>query len=1013
LRYYALLLAFSFRALADDGATPVKNLQSEYIVDSWQAEDGLPDNFINEIARTPDGYLWIATFNGLARFNGTDFVVFDPANTPQLESRRISELYVDLQGRLWIKAEEGALACWWHGKFTDYTQRDWPAHTRRITHEDANGTLWLGFSYDATRGYRLVGNAFKAENLGRTFVERFGWLSDIAGRSWNVYSNCLCCLDDRDPVVAPIPDYVPYGMRLASARDGGVWIISNRIRKYSQRHWTDCGAIPVGTDLFNGYFEDSQGRLWVGTDVGEIWRASTNGTIQRFKIPGAATSQLGRGLCQDAEGNIWLGTGGSGMFRLKPKVFHVYSSHDGLASDLVRSVTQDRAGHIYFATVNRVDWLPSPTDDRAQNRSLRIIWPWEVLGASDGSLYVGTFGEGLFRLRATDGALRQFNNHGHVDAPINAVFEERDGKIDLGTPRGLCRLADGRLTDVARPPGMGEIDVRAISEDSVGHLYLGLKSGGLLRTARPGWEHFAAGQSLPENHIRALWVDKENKVWIGTQGSGLSRFDGSNFFNFKGSGGSDDPGAELPRTITAIIEDDEGFLWLASNHGLFRVRRDPLNRVADGGTADLTVYHFDRSDGMGSSECIDDHQPSAWKSSDGRLWFATTYGVSVVDPSSLPFNDLPPQVVIEEALIDDRRAWPRPGDDSDSSPIELSVPPDGARLEFHFTALSLSAPARNRFKFQLEGFDRTWEEAGTRRTAFYKRVPPGHYTFKVIASNNDGVWNKKAALLAVIVIPPWWQTTWFRSLAATFAGLVILGSYRWRVITLQRQTAAQQEFSRRLIDSQEQERQRIAAELHDSLGQSLLVIKSRVLLALRAPDIPPPVAAELDALTAMASGAISEARQIAHNLRPFQLDELGLTRAIRGMITNVSRAAGIPVTHELAEVDGAFQRDQEINVYRIVQELLNNIMKHSHATEAWVTLQRDAAQVRLTVRDNGRGFDFAGNAATGFGMRGLAERVRIMNGEWKVQSSGSNGTVAEASFPVIESPKGGDPGKNP
>jgi signal transduction histidine kinase len=333
----------------------------------------------------------------------------------------------------------------------------------------------------------------------------------------------------------------------------------------------------------------------------------------------------------------------------------------------------------------------------------------------------------------------------------------------------------------------------------------------------------------------------------------------------------------------------------------------------------------------------------------------------------------------------------------------LRVPPDYSRLEFRFTALSLTAPLRNRYRFRLAGFENTWEEAGTRRTAYYKRVPPGHYQFRVAACNNDGVWNNEGASLDVIIIPPWWETSGFRWAAAAAMGLAIYGAYHWRVKSLTMRTAAQQEFSRRLIESQEQERQRIAGELHDGLGQSLLVIKSRALLALKDPDLPGPVKDELDSLTNMAGNAIGEARQIAHNLRPVQLDELGLTRTIRGMITNVSRAAGIPIEHELANLDGAFAQDQEITVYRIVQELLNNVMKHARASQARVTLERDAGWVRLSVHDNGRGFNPEISGKGGLGMRTISERVRILTGTWSVQSPPGGGTTVLVDLPIDKS----------
>ncbi len=992
-----LFLGGAFCGRAESPPPATKDLQSEYVVDNWQTEDGLPDNFINDVARSADGYLWIATFNGLARFNGLEFTTFDPQNAPQLESRSVTQFTKDAEERLWIFCENGALSCWSGGRFEDFTGKKWPSEGIRLVRDDGHGGVWLGIGRAL---YKLSDASFDEVSGKGNIFANFGHVTDIHGRCWEVKSNCLCCLNADENAAAPIPDYRAQGWRLLASRDGGIWMMSDRVRKFRDGVWSDFGL--TGTDSINSYCEDHNGNLWAGTDFGQVWRISTNGVFDRFRLAGVKSSQLGRGLCEDSEGNIWLGTGGNGLFRLKPKVFKVYSSQQGLTSDLVRSVTQDREGHVLFATVNSVDWLRSSAEERAAARGLDVVLPWEVLAVRDGSLFVGTFAEGLYHL-GCDGSWTRFTNSAMNPPPINVVFQEHDGTVDLGTPKGLWRWNSNCIAPAGMPPGLKNADVRALAQDSSGNLYAGLESGGMLRRTEKGWEQWTTNEGLSENHVRCLWIDNDNVVWIGMQRNGLSRFDGNTFFNYTNGHSGGGASFDLPATITALIGDDEGCLWMASNRGVHRAERDQLNRVAAGKLPAPNVIHFDRSDGMGSSECTDDHQPSVCRTSDGRLWFATTFGVSVVDPASLPLNATPPQVRIEEALIDDRPAWPTEQSKAGHAETQaLRVPPEHSRLEFRFTALSLKAPSRNRYRFRLVGFESEWEEAGARRTAFYKQVPPGDYEFKVAACNDNGVWNQQGASLAVVVVPPWWKAAPVQWCAAIAAGMAIFGAYRLRVQSLLRKTAAQQEFSRKLIESQELERQRIAGELHDSLGQSLLVIKSRALLALRDPALPQRARDELEALTTVAGSAIGEARQIAHNLRPFQLDELGLTRAIRGMITNVSGASAIEITHDLAELEGAFPPDQEINVYRIIQELLNNVMKHAQASKARVTMEMDAGRVRLQVHDNGRGFEAEKRDVAGFGMRAISERVRILGGEWSVQSTPGEGATTVVILPVVK-----------
>jgi signal transduction histidine kinase len=470
-------------------------------------------------------------------------------------------------------------------------------------------------------------------------------------------------------------------------------------------------------------------------------------------------------------------------------------------------------------------------------------------------------------------------------------------------------------------------------------------------------------------------------------------------------------------------------LWMGSNRGVFRARKEDLNELAEGRRRSVTCYAYGRSDGLSTLACATGGQPAACKARDGRLWFATAKGAAVVDPGNLPFNPLPPPVVIEECLIDDAVVaggvsgtigpWSnksavsgecRPTkrsalSDPPSTLTPIVVPPAKHRVEFRFTALSLVAPERVLFKYRLAGFDDDWVNAGPRRVAQYSYVPPGSYQFRVTACNNNGVWNDAGATLGLIVRPGWWQTGWFRVLAGVgLAGLVFL-SYRRRVLALQGARATQQSFSRRLIESQENERKRLAAELHDSLGQNLLVIKNRALLGLQDASATAGALDQLDTISSVASQSLQEVREIAHNLRPCHLDRLGLTKALRAVITSVARASTIEFVPEIEVIDGLLLPEQEINLYRIVQELLNNIVKHSHAAQARLGIRLEDRRLVLTFEDDGCGFDYA--AATdhsqggrGWGLAGIAERVRILGGNLRCDSSPGRGTRWAIDIPV-------------
>jgi signal transduction histidine kinase len=452
-----------------------------------------------------------------------------------------------------------------------------------------------------------------------------------------------------------------------------------------------------------------------------------------------------------------------------------------------------------------------------------------------------------------------------------------------------------------------------------------------------------------------------------------------------------------------MVEDELGFLWLTSSEGIFRVSRAQLNAVADGQTRDATVRWFDKSDGMVSAQCSSGQQPVATRSSDGKLWFATTAGLYVVDPAQLPQNDLKPPVIIEEVLVDDRLVWKCPVNSSRAAPAVLEVPPNNARVEFRFTALSLAQPQRNRFRFQLAGLNPDWVEASTQRAAYYTRVPPGHYEFKVIACNNDGVWNEMGAALAVTVLPHVWQTLWFRGLALCSCALMLFGGYRWRVRGLERERVLQHEFSRGLLESQEQERRRIAAELHDSLGQSLLTVKNYATMALKEPTLPEKTQNQLREISDSASASIEEVRSIARALRPYQLDRFGLTKTLEDTIDMVTRAGTLQLKAEIENIDGLFSADAQISIYRIAQEWLNNVVKHSRAPTARFEVRKDDGMVRMTLEDTGVGFDYEAvlnHSSSGFGLANLRERVRLLGGTLKIESSPGTGTRLTVDIPL-------------
>jgi signal transduction histidine kinase len=561
---------------------------------------------------------------------------------------------------------------------------------------------------------------------------------------------------------------------------------------------------------------------------------------------------------------------------------------------------------------------------------------------------------------------------------VMSLAEDRTGNVWIGTMEGLNRLRNGAFTIYNRATGLVSNDVRSIVEARDGALWVGT-TGGLSCLRNGTFTNYTTREGLTNDYVRAIVEEPDGALWLGTYGGGLNRFKNGHFTPVTTREGLFDD------FVSRILEDDHGNFWMLGNRGIFRVGRAALNDFADGRARSITSISYGIADGMKSSEGEGNAQPAGWRAADGKLWFPTIKGIAVLDPS--PMNTLPSPVVIQGVTLD-RVAQ--------AATHRVEIKPGQQNLEIYYAGLAFSRPEQVKFKYQLLGFDRDWIDAGTRRTAYYPQLPPASYTFKVVADNGYGVWNMEGQTLSVIVLPPFYRTWWFVTLASfTVAGLMAL-IWRQRVSQLQRAHAAQQAFSRQLIASQENERKRIAAELHDSLGQRLVIIKNLALILLNGSSTDG-ARERIDEISTEASQALGEVREISYNLRPHQLDRLGLTKAVEALVKKAAAASPIAFTSEIDDIDGVFPKEAEINFYRVAQETVSNVVKHSAATKASVIVRREDGRIALTVRDNGKGFGpepaQPETLSGGFGLVGISERVTLLGGHTTIQSAPGRGTT--------------------
>jgi len=973
---------------------------AQYRFDSWTTENGLPANSIWAIRQTRDGYLWMTTSSGMVRFDGVRFREFNRENTPGLNAGRFSAytLLEDRQGCLWAGTESDGAVRYCHGAFRTFTTNDGLPRNRVVRiDEDEEGTVWLytDLGLAKWKDGRIVRVApepgspfndvliaprdkvgFDGYLFGLWRITRNGW-QRFAWGHWSEFPLPSRTGDGSDPSIASIVEDSKERLWFS------FWNVPGTYYCLSRGHLTTFHGLPPQRYVS---YQDVNGNLWESAPDGHtnLWK---DGRVT--PLDGFSTSFVFRGF-EDSEGSLWLGTQ-EGLFRATPTVISTVRSPGSPQENIIEPVLQDRDGSIWYGNRTglfhrrngRLQTLPNLAD-----RLLRSNTDANMVAAlyqdRDGTIWAGTW-DGIAHLFG--GVLMPDGPAAAIRGRVNAIHRDRNGDLWIGGERGLYRIHGETLDRFTNADGLGSDYVHLIREGRSGALWIGTTAGLSVRTGSAFSP--AAGLQGPDSlNVTALYQDGQDVLWIGTFGQGLYRLERGRLTRYTDSNGLS------TNSVFQILEDDKGYFWLGSHAGIHRVKKEDLNAFASGQRTLLFSTAFGRVDGMKSVECSSEGQPNGIKATDGKLWFPTTDGLAVLDPHAAEVNPHPPPVAIEDALADGRSI--AGGGDATLHPGQLS-------LDIQYTALSFIRSCQIRFRYKMEGLDPDWIDAGSRRTAYYTRIPAGDYTFHVIAANSDGVWNTEGARLAIRVLPPFYRTWWFEALASLGAVAIMTLAWRYRVSQYERAQALQEAFSRQLIASQEEERKRIAAELHDSLGQSLLIIKNHASLGLMTSQDSLAARDQFDRIAESASESIEEVRQIARNLRPHHLDRLGLTQAIEAMIESVAGSTPIHLTSEIIPIDGVFPKDAEITVFRIVQESLNNIIKHSQATEAKIAIGRDSRAVTITIEDNGRGFAAQNSYSSqpgGFGLTGIAERVKILGGEHAIESSPGRGARIIVKLPA-------------
>jgi len=967
---------------------------SQYAHTSWKVQDGFPAGTVRAIAQTPDGYLWIGTEFGLVRFDGVRGVPMPLPAAQRLPSNSITSLLVTHDGTLWIGTANG-LASWNNATLRQYSELSGRLVASLV--EDHEHTVWAG-TWGLTSGrlcaIRQLGIHCEGENkLGPGVLSLY---EDGRANLW-------------------------------AGTEKGFW------------RWKPGPPTfyPAGRDseIVTVFAADSNGDLFIGVR-GSIQRLVNNRLETAYSLPSSSLPITTKRVLLDRDGAIWIGTA-DGIVHVHQGKTDIFTQLDGLSGNRALALFQDREHNIWVGTQNGLDrFREFGVATFSAKQGFSTTFATSLLSARDNSLWFSTT-QGLSRLK--DGQLTIYGNtsltRGNTARFVNSsglsaqqafpLFEDAAGRIWISTASAVGYMEHDRYVSVSSLAGafansMVEVaggdrwiarqalglfritptgQVQQMPWRKLGHeqygstliadpgqgLWIGFSDGGIIHLSGLGeiQASYAVTDGLARGRITGFRFDADGALWASGEG-GLSRLKNGRIATLTNKDG-------LPcDDFQWLTEDDAKAFWLSTPCGLLRILRPQLDAWAaavDKGESlrpPIQATVFENFDGVRSTSDVTYFNPAVAKSSDGKLWFSSLEGLSVIDPRHLPFNPTAPPVYIEEIVADGQIYTA-----SDASAKRLHARVRDVVIDY--TALSLVAPEKMRFRYKLEGMDTDWQDAGTRRQAFYNNLPPRNYRFRVMASNNSGIWNETGASLDFSVASAYYQTTWFRlSILAAFCGLLV-AIYQLRL----RQVAHR-------FDLRVQERMRVAQDLHDTLLQGCLSAAMQLHLAVDHLPDDSPAKATLTHVQQLMTRVIDEGRIALRGLRFSNPDTPDLEQAF--LRTKAEVAPEDEVDFRVV-VEGRRRplhpliRDE---VYRIGREAILNAFRHAHAKHIEVEIDYAPRQLRVLVRDDGRGIDLA-VATSGreghFGLSVMRERAERIGGRITVASRMTAGTEVDLTVP--------------
>ena len=986
--------------------TAEETLSRDYIMRQWDLDEGLPSTCINAVARTRDGYVWLATHKGIARFDGLRFTTFNEQNCPELKNNRINTLTTDRKGNLWIVTGGGGvgnLIKYRNGTFETINLNN-ATRSKRVNALaiDSSEQLWLGTEgaglikfYDGRTQTYTTTNGLPSDSISRL-------ITDNTGRIWYVSCNQLGRVEGESCQLVPVPGLAADVIQeIAPARDGGLWLA------LGNTPLTGTRIIKIKTDLTvvetpacpwpqssersrtGALFEDKTGNLWCGTLGNGVFICAPGGIWQKLSRDLSSAKAEIICLVPDEAGAIWIGTRATGLNEAIPRQQTTLFLPADCDQSSIQTVCARRNGSIWAGTDDQgiFSWQNHHQLHFGASEGLASLRVNVLLEDSHTNLWTGT-GDGLFRF-----------NHDRFEAfrdqailgNVTTLFEDRQNQLWAGTAHGLFNVTDGRQFKSAQ--GVPERAIMAMAQDHENRLWIAVDGRGLFVQQGDQFNAWQPNSGTPNalrrwrhgENIRVLRCDSaDQSMWVATYGYGLFRIEGDRIRMW------DWERDKLPSNhIFSLLEDGENNLWFSTENGIFGTTKRKLLEYPGGGTVPL-LGRLTPANGLPYKVCSGGGQPAAAMAPDGRMWFPNGTALIAFDATVARHNDRTWPPIIEEVRVETTPVIPT------AAGIELV---SGTRnLEIFFTSPNILFPDQLRFRYRLEGLDQGWFSVGSRRSAQYSDLPPGEYVFHVMTSTRTGIWNDQEATLKLTVHPRLWETRWFQALAILL-GIVIAGlvARQWERVRSRRNLAALER-----THVLEGERARIARDIHDDLGANLTQVALLSDMARTSVGNPEELREQLGQVSASAREMAQSLEAIVWAVRP-ENDTL------RSLLEYLSRRTDelfdrFPRQYQFvlpAQMPDCFVHPEvRHNVFLAYKEALTNALRHAQAKAVRMDVVCEREQCRISIADDGLGFDPARTRAEGAGLKNMRHRMKDIGGEVSWQTAPGQGTTVRLTFPL-------------